>query len=238
MTTTTPTTAVPRQLHIEPAEFTEAIRAFHRTWSELEEAEGTGWRDVRVVGDSYGPPLLRITRLLDPQLRADRVAKHDIYASASGDLESEEVAADPEDDEALIRSAPPKKTTVIHDIVYSPSYRVPVLYITLPHPPPNSNIHDLLVPASHRTQLQHAGGSLGALSLTDHPITGLPAYFIHPCRTAESMAAIVSSLHVVGSRAAEGGEIGYLMQWLGLVGPSVDLTVPMKLAEALGKLQL
>ncbi|KAK5697495.1 hypothetical protein LTR97_007633 [Elasticomyces elasticus] len=228
MTTTTLVSALPTQLHIEPTEFTEAIRAFHRTWIELEEGGGSMWQDVRVVEDSYGPPLLRISRLLDtlPSPTDD-----------APEAPEDEDNAGENDGEALVRSLPPnsseQKTTVVYDIVYSPSYRVPVLHITLPHPPPNSNIHDLLVPASHRAQLQHAGGSLGALSLTDHPITGLPAYFIHPCRTAEGMAAVTKS----GEIGGRGGPMEYLMRWLGLVGPSVDLAVPLKLAEALGKLQ-
>ncbi|KAK3623399.1 hypothetical protein LTR56_010407 [Elasticomyces elasticus] len=229
MTTTTPTAAIQTQLHIEPAEFAEGIRAFQRAWIELEEGGGSAWQDVRVVEDSYGPPLLRISRLLDtlPSPTDD-----------APEAPEDEDDAGENDDEALVRSLPPKssgqKTTVIYDIVYSPSYRVPVLYITLSHPPPNSNIHDLLVPASHRAQLQHAGGSLGALSLTDHPITGLPAYFIHPCRTAEGMAAITKSGEVGG----RGGPMEYLMRWLGLVGPSVGLSVPVRLAQAMSKLQL
>ncbi|KAK5715615.1 hypothetical protein LTR15_010261 [Elasticomyces elasticus] len=245
MTATTPVSALPTQLHIEPTEFTEAIRAFHRTWSELEEGEGRGWRDVSVVEDNYGPPLLRIKRLLDPQLRADPVAKHDISASSSGEIESEEVAADSEDDEALLRS-PPKileqKVVVTYDTIFSPSYRVPVLYITLSLPLPNSNIHDLLVPASHRTQLQHAGGPLGALSLIDHPVTGMPAFFIHPCRTAEGMAAVTHAQIDDRERKAavkgvdyapRGKPVEYLMRWLGLVGSTVGLSVPVALAAAL-----
>ncbi|KAK4889996.1 hypothetical protein LTR27_011215 [Elasticomyces elasticus] len=239
MTTTTRVSALPTQLHIEPTEFAEAVRAFQRTWSELEEGEGKGWRDVRVVEDSYGPPLLRITRLLDSPHSVDSddaaVAKHDgNCASSSGEVNSE-VAADSEDDEALLRSPPHNvgnPTTVIYDIVYSPSYRVPVLHITLSHPPRDSNIHDLLVPTSHRAQLQHAGtGPLGSLSLTDHPVTGLPAYFIHPCHTAEGMAAVTTG-EGCGERM---GATGYLMRWLGLVGPSVGLSVPVRLAQAMSR---
>ncbi|KAK5681428.1 hypothetical protein LTS10_005958 [Elasticomyces elasticus] len=233
MTTTSPVSALPTQLHIEPAEFTEGIKAFQRAWSELEEGEGTGWRDVRVVEDSYGPPLLRIPRLLDSPDSDAAVAGH---ANAfSGEIESEEVAADSEDDEALVRSPPPEssgqKTSVVYDIVYSLSYRVPVLYISL-LPGTSTDIHDLLVPTSHKAQIQHAGaGPLGALSLTDHPLTSLPAYFIHPCRTAEGMAAVTTC----ESRGDRIGAMGYLMRWLGLVGPSVGLTVPVRLAKALSR---
>ncbi|KAK5705662.1 hypothetical protein LTR17_021486 [Elasticomyces elasticus] len=234
MITTTPAAAIPSQLHITPTEFTEGIRAFHRTWIELEKAGGSGWRYIRVVEDSYGPPLLRITRLLDQPLSADSddaaVAGH--VDAFPGEIASE-ITADEEDDEAALLRSPPnnsgKQTTVVHDIVYSPSYHVPVLYISL-LPGTGTDIHDLLVPTSHKAPLQHAGGPLGALSLTDHPVTGMPAYFVHPCRTGEGMAAITMS-------SVDGGQVNsveYLMRWLGLVGPSVGLFVPVALAEALG----
>ncbi|KAK5752999.1 hypothetical protein LTS12_016875 [Elasticomyces elasticus] len=249
MTTTTPVSALPTQLHITPTEFTEGIRAFQRTWieSELEEGGGSGWRDVRVVEDSYGPPLLRITRLLGTPLSADTVAEH--ANTSSGELYTE-VAADEDNDEAALLRSPlhnfGKQTTLLYDMVYSPSYRVPVLYISL-LPGTGTDIHDLLIPTSHKAQLQHAGGPLGALSLTDHPVTGLPAYFIHPCRTGEGMAAVTAapSNDVERKAAVEGVDhvgrgrpVGYLMRWLGLVGPSVGLSVPVRVAEALGKLQL
>ncbi|KAK5747547.1 hypothetical protein LTR17_000190 [Elasticomyces elasticus] len=239
MTTTTPVSALPTQLHITPTEFTEGIRAFQRTWieSELEEGGGSGWRDVRVVEDSYGPPYLRITRLLDFPDSDAAVAGP--AGTCSGNVASEVAAVDEDEDdqEVLIRSPPHNfgnQTTVIYDIVYSPAYRVPILYITISHPPPNPDILSLLVPSSHKAQFQHAGGPLGALSLTDHPLTSLPAYFIHPCRTAEGMAAITTD----ESRGERMGAPGYFMRWLGLVGPSVGLAVPVGLAEALGKLQL
>lgn len=69
---------------------------------------------------------------------------------------------------------------------------------------------------------------MGALSMTDHPVTGMPAYFVHPCRTAEAMDAVTEHRNVTPD--------GYLLMWLGMVGPSVGLDVPIELAEAMGKL--
>ena len=67
---------------------------------------------------------------------------------------------------------------------------------------------------------------LGALSMTDHPITGLPAYFVHPCRTAEAMRGMLD------------GEVkpeAYLLMWFGLIGGGVGLEVPVELARAMAK---
>ncbi|TKA51318.1 hypothetical protein B0A55_12189 [Friedmanniomyces simplex] len=140
-------------------------------------------------------------------------------------MESAGIAEEDDDEEALVGSPRKrkKKPIVVYDIVYSPSYRVPVLYLTLKHAP-GANIYELLVPVSHQPQMQNTGLS-GSLSLTDHPVTGLPVYFVHPCRTAEAMAAVRG--------VSSEGPIEYLMLWFGLVGSSVGLAVPVALAEAL-----
>ena len=54
-----------------------------------------------------------------------------------------------------------------------------------------------------------------------HPVTDLPAFFIHPCNTHEAMV----SVHDGQSLSAE----EYLIVWLGLIGSSVGLHVPSKL---------
>lgn len=130
-----------------------------------------------------------------------------------------------------------------YDIVYSPTYQVPVLYITFQQPPgasitdprtvtPTSvdQVHELLVPASAQAQIKDVG-VMGALSMTDHPVTGTPAYFVHPCRTAEVMGDLFGS----ADNGASDDWNMYLLIWIGLVGGSVGLDVPAELAEQLMK---
>lgn len=65
--------------------------------------------------------------------------------------------------------------------------------------------------------------------MTDHPISGLPAYFVHPCRTVEVMSNLCDS-----QQDGEGAERDmYLLIWLGLAGGIVGLDVPVELAEQL-----
>ncbi|KAK0282920.1 hypothetical protein LTR91_024171 [Friedmanniomyces endolithicus] len=212
----TPASRVPTQAHIEPPAFLAAITALQRTWTELDgESE---WQNVRVVEDPYGPPFLRIARRLDATVVG--------LSSCNGGSDSlEAVFPEDDDDEALERSpsAARPELIVLYDIVYSPSYRVPVLYLTH-RSDPSADMHELLTPALYKPQLQSTG-PLGALSLTDHPVTGLPAYFVHPCRTAEGMSAVGGTKSVA--------PVEYLLLWLGLVGPGVGLAVPIALAEAL-----
>ncbi|KAK1074885.1 hypothetical protein LTR12_002404 [Friedmanniomyces endolithicus] len=207
---------VPTQSHIEPPAFVAAIIVLQHTWIEVDgESE---WQDVRVVEDPYGSPFLRVTRRLDATVIG-------LSSSAGGSDPVEAVIPEDDDEEALERSPSVARPelVVLYDIVYSPSYRVPVLYLTH-RSDPSADMHELLTPALYKPQLRGTG-PLGALSMTDHPVTGIPAYFVHPCRTAEGMAA-------VGGMSAQ-EPVEYLLLWLGLVGPGVGLAIPVALAEAL-----
>lgn len=153
---------------------------------------------------------------------------------------------DDRDDEAVLPTKPANSNEnnetrycsalIDYDIIHSPTYQVPVLYLTCRHPPPLSSstttsktfplesIFNLVVPQSHRAGLL-AVGEVGALSATDHPVTNLPCLFIHPCRTSEAMGEILAERDVSPEE--------YLMTWLGLVGKSAGLSVPLALAESL-----
>ncbi|KAK4984168.1 hypothetical protein LTR66_008585, partial [Elasticomyces elasticus] len=116
--------------------------------------------------------------------------------------------------------------TITYDIIHSPSYRLPVLYLTCTttanHPISSpETLYRALVPPSMKPQIQ-AIGVMGAVSATEHPITGLPCYFVHPCKTADAMRPLCA-----------GGGVGaerYVLRWLGLVGGGVGLNVPAALA--------
>lgn len=136
------------------------------------------------------------------------------------------------DEEALQPAATVRsKLSVAYEIIHSPSYQVPVLYLTTKGQhaggqPSLEDVYDILVPNSRRSEMQ-AVGVLGALSSTEHPLLGMPAYFVHPCRTQEAMAA-VSGGHTLRSDE-------YLLKWLGIVGGSVGLHVPLELATSMSR---
>lgn len=55
----------------------------------------------------------------------------------------------------------------------------------------------------------------------NHPATDLPAYFVHPCNTADAMSEII-----------QGNQISpqvYLQIWIGLVGSGIGLYLPSQL---------
>lgn len=150
---------------------------------------------------------------------------------ASEDASDETVLVE-EDDEALQPiTKRTKQTQVIYDIIHSPFYQVPVLYIMfkdLPGPsrglPPPEQVYEMLVPTSQQEQME-AVGPMGALSMTDHPVASTPVYFVHPCRTAEAMQMVLAG------QKAEPEE--YLLKWIGVIGQSVGLEVPLGLARSI-----
>lgn len=70
---------------------------------------------------------------------------------------------------------------------------------------------------------------MGALSMAEHPVSGAPAYFVHPCRTREVLGALVGGGGEAGLRG-DGEALEYLMRWFGVIGTSVGLSVPVGVA--------
>lgn len=131
---------------------------------------------------------------------------------------------DDNDDDDLILSRATCTTTIIHyDILHSPTYRAPLLYLTPATPISLTNLYRMLIPQTHAPQIR-ALGPLGAVTLTEHPALGGVAYLVHPCRTGEAMAGMDESV--------DDGGLGYLMRWIGIVGVGVGLSVPWGVAEA------
>lgn len=151
--------------------------------------------------------------------------------------------------EALPRAVNTEATASIHyDIILSPTYRVPMLYIHISDPrhrfPPTlDTLYQYLIPPQYASQTQDVG-VLGGITVTvrhsfrslyirvsgrcransqqDHRIESRPVFFIHPCRTVEVMEA-----------SAGGSDVGtdeYLVLWIGAMGKCVGLDVPLALA--------
>lgn len=98
-------------------------------------------------------------------------------------------------------------------------------------------MHEYLVPKQLKSGLRNTG-VMGGISMMvmksilssksaanraqNHPITDVPAFFVHPCNTAEAMQDIIGGRSI----SVE----AYLQIWLGLVGGCVGLALPKGLA--------
>ncbi|KAK5990773.1 Ubiquitin-like-conjugating enzyme ATG10 [Cladobotryum mycophilum] len=113
---------------------------------------------------------------------------------------------------------------VTYEIHLHPTYRVPCLWFTLHGLPPDEiafNIDTVfrhLVPEEYKDGLRREIGGIGGISADHHPITGVPAFFVHPCLLGDAISSFKCSRQ------------NYLMIWLGLVGGCVGLWVPKEMA--------
>ncbi|KAE8376841.1 autophagy-related protein Atg10 [Aspergillus bertholletiae] len=216
---------------LTPEEFECACRAFLDRIHVLGNLDGAEWSSVRFVQQATGP-ILKISR----SIHNPHAPSYDNILSASVDTEEPQVETCEDDPEALIRESNSSNCLHIeHDVILSPTYQVPVLYFTLrqdSHPGPLGidEVYQYLVPDQYRKELQNVG-VMGGISFGYHPQFGTPAFFVHPCNTADAMKQIVGQQWVTPET--------YLIIWLGMVGNRLSLHLPYELfgTDVVQKLQ-
>ncbi|KAH6612482.1 hypothetical protein C7974DRAFT_405656 [Boeremia exigua] len=194
-------------------EFEEACGAILKQF-ELQAHRQDEWTAVENVLQSE-TTVLRITKPLGTRPDVSNISDD------TDDIEVEE-----EDDE-IAESATPVGAVIQYDVVLSVSYRVPVLYFTISdsqhrYPPTMETLYSHIIPPSFRAQTESVG-VIGGITVTDHPATNQPAFFIHPCRTAELMHASVGGRDITA--------YDYLLIWMGALGQCVGLKVPLSLVN-------
>ncbi|KAF2239191.1 hypothetical protein EV356DRAFT_528472 [Viridothelium virens] len=183
----------------------------------------TGWTAVEVKSH-LGQRYLRVSRqLVAPDSIADQEDNSVVH-------EFEE-----DDPEALQNPvATSRVPRVDYDVILSPIYRVPVVYFrlrdaTVRNENPIDTVFRYIVPHDHHHEVKVVG-IVGGITMTDHPIEGTPAFFVHPCNTAEA-------LHHAAEQTTALTPLQYLQLWMGIVGPVVGLYIPTVLALKLEGLE-
>ena len=173
----------------------------------------------------------------------DQYNRTEGFADVNEDVDTIDTT-DYDDEDLSLHAPPPCNQEIPHsghevlinfDIVHSPAYQVPVLYLTCRSVLPGATqpgklltpdeIFETVIATDHKEQFRQSN-ALHAFSATDHPITNLPVCFVHPCRTAEAMESIAG---------AEQSPVAYLIAWIGLIGQDVGLHVPVWLARSLNR---
>jgi ubiquitin-like-conjugating enzyme ATG10 len=189
----------------------------------------------------FGVRYMRITKRIST---LQKQTAENGYGEVHESEYDDEVEIEDEDPEALVVPAVATKRqdldrVVRYDVVFSPSYQVPVLYLTFAEAttsksiplPSAAEIYEILVPPGFKAPMRDVG-VMGALSMAEHPITGTPAYFVHPCRTQEALAPLLGETSDnIGFEPA----VEYLLLWFGVIGASVGLSVPVKTARLLAE---
>ncbi|CAO2648977.1 Nn.00g099260.m01.CDS01 [Neocucurbitaria sp. VM-36] len=81
-----------------------------------------------------------------------------------------------------------------------------------------ATLYEHLIPPHFKPQTENVG-IIGGVTITDHPATNRPVFFIHPCQTAEVMEATVEGRGITAG--------AYMMVWIGALGKHVGLSVPL-----------
>lgn len=101
------------------------------------------------------------------------------------EMATQEVQEEP-DAAALSKQSPSPTLSVVWDIIYSNTYNLPVLYFNAYRD--SQPVHDL--------ETLHAAGILKHtqhISITDHPLSSLSCYYIHPCNLSNAVAEIMAA---------------------------------------------
>ncbi|XP_075994648.1 ubiquitin-like-conjugating enzyme ATG10 isoform X2 [Genypterus blacodes] len=109
-----------------------------------------------------------------------------------------------------------------YHILYSCSYRTPVLYFraftlegrSLSLEEVWSSVHP-----NYRARLQQS--PLNTITQQEHPMLGQPFFVLHPCRTEEFMSPVLQAAQ------QQSRWVNYVLTWLSVVAPVVGLEVPL-----------
>ncbi|KAJ2822082.1 hypothetical protein FBU31_004698 [Coemansia sp. 'formosensis'] len=120
-------------------------------------------------------------------------------------------------------------TRIEYHIVYSATWRVPVLYVRVVTNSgevvlDSERVCDLVTEDAEIRRAMAAVPFGGALGVTDHPELGVPFLYLHPCHTADLLRAVAAP-----SAQGAGLKVGpdeYLAVWMSLSGAAVGLTLP------------
>ncbi|KAL4875574.1 hypothetical protein BJY04DRAFT_162002 [Aspergillus karnatakaensis] len=199
------------------AEFMGACHAF---LDRIQAAgiERVGWSSIRLQRTG---PALRISQSFNKDCPQENALTPHVEIEHALDSQLETCEEDPE---ALTRTFESQETLQIdYDILLSPTYQVPVLYFILRRSDKllgTDEVYSSLVLDHYKKNIQSVG-IMGGISFGYHPVSGTPAFFVHPCNTADAMRDI-----------ADGHDISpetYLIIWLGLTGNCVRLRLPSEL---------
>ncbi|KAI8091846.1 autophagocytosis associated protein [Thamnidium elegans] len=125
----------------------------------------------------------------------------------------EDTAVTEESDPASMETTNMEIIQLEYHIVYSTSYQVPVLYFRASYqdatPLSLQEIFQKITPSIYHDQVM--------ITQTEHPLTGTPFWFIHPCDTQKLMGIVQFEY------------LDYIKTWLSFAGPIVRCQIPKEM---------
>jgi len=117
-------------------------------------------------------------------------------------------------------------------IVYSDTWDCPVLYFRVEHldgslVSSRDDVVKQLKALHHQNQVED---TWDFVSFDEHPVLGLPSYFLHPCQTKERMQLLLldfsNASSVTGINKHATFSRHYLLSWMSMIFPAVGLSLP------------
>ncbi|KAG7221035.1 hypothetical protein INR49_031206 [Caranx melampygus] len=109
-----------------------------------------------------------------------------------------------------------------YHILYSCSYRTPVLYFRASTLEGKSlSLEEVWGSVHPNFRLRLQSGPLSTVTQQEHPLLGQPFFMLHPCRTEEFMRPVMQAAQ------DQHRPVNYVLTWLSVVGPVVGLDVPL-----------
>ena len=129
-------------------------------------------------------------------------------------LEDEHVAVD--HDAAL----PSEHSTMEwhFSVVFSDTWHVPILYFAVQHRDGSPCTRSVVLDALHRED-----ESYEFISYDEHPLSGIPSLYLHPCRTSERLNMILMGTSTSWTTTPP---YHILLSWLSIVLPAVGFCIP------------
>lgn len=138
---------------------------------------------------------------------------------------------EPFDNATMVQSTSDDGDQYHFHVVYSPSYRVPVLYFhahnTDGQPLKLDDIEKNLPIKSAKVLLE---SKWTFITQEEHPYLNRPWYMLHPCGTSEWMKLLLGGDNLM---AANGTEL-YLISWFSVVGQVFSLKLPFEMLKSIG----
>ncbi|KAF9669700.1 hypothetical protein SADUNF_Sadunf14G0134500 [Salix dunnii] len=202
---------------LSPKDFSVAAHVFTERWERNKSASPSWFW----VNSPKGPPLLASSQ-------------HDCNEEESCTVEEEAGSCEIDgaaDNATLVQSKHHEAHYYDFHIVYSSSYRVPVLYFRAycsdGRPLLLNDIEKDLPACSSKVLLET---KWSFITLEEHPFLNRPWYKLHPCGTSEWMKLLCLGDEVA---ATNGPAIElYLVSWFSVVGQVVGLKVPLEMVKS------
>ncbi|KAM3865661.1 ubiquitin-like-conjugating enzyme ATG10 [Diretmus argenteus] len=198
--------------------------------------DGWSWEPVQGSEEGYlRKTTLRVVAHSDPdrdregsgeatERRSPSPAGRDQQGQLQASALAASIGADNDGDDGVCTASESSSRTLQYEyhILYSCSYRTPVLYFraftlegrSLSLDEVWSSVHP-----NYRLRLQQSPWN--TITQQEHPLLGQSFFVIHPCRTEEFMRPVMQAAQ------QEGRTLNYVVTWLSVVGPLAGLDVPL-----------